>query len=97
MSQRIVRRFIVAGAVAAVLTTGSVQALEGPPVSRGVREWLGSLQEHAALALRLWAEGTAPRQAGTLRPDRAQRKQGLMIDPNGSTAPNPSNPTGSNG
>jgi hypothetical protein len=97
MSQRIVRRFIVAGAVAAVLTTGSVQAQEGPPASRAVWEWLGSLQERAALTLRLWAKGPAPRQAGSVSPNRAPRKQGLMIDPNGSTAPSPTNPTGPNG
>ena len=76
MSQRIVRRLMVAGAVAAVLATGPLQAQGGPRETGTFWHWLGSFQlgsfqEHAVRVLHLWPGGAV------------QEKQGPMIDPNG--------------
>jgi hypothetical protein len=81
MSQRIVRRLMAAGAVAAVLATGPVQAQGGPQETGTFWRWLGSFQEHAVRAFHLWMG------------EVVQEKQGLMIDPDGSTASSPGSPT----
>lgn len=89
MSQPIVRRLLAAGAVAAVFAAGPVQAQEGPRSIGTLWRWLGSFQEPAAFALRLWGgEAAAPRKAGPrVSPEGISGKQGLMIDPDGYTAP----------
>lgn len=74
MSQRIVRRLMAAGAVAAVLATGPLQAQGGPQETGTFWRWLGSFQEQAVRVLHLWMGGAI------------QEKQGPMIDPNGSNA-----------
>jgi hypothetical protein len=74
MSQRTVRRLMAAGAVAAVLATGPLQAQGGPRETGTLWLWLGSFQEHAVRVLHFWMGGAA------------QEKQGLMIDPDGNTA-----------
>lgn len=81
MSQRIVRRLTAAGAVAAVLATGPLQAQGGPQETGTFWRWLGSFQEQAVRVLHLWMGGAI------------QEKQGLMIDPNGSNAPSPGSST----
>ena len=81
MSQRIVRRLMTAGAVAAVLATGPLQAQGGPQETGAFWRWLGSIQEHAIRVLRLW-----PVEA-------THEQQGLMIDPNGNNAASPGSPT----
>ena len=74
MSQRIVHRLIAAGAVAALLAAGPVQAQEGPRAAAGkVWQWFGSLQERAVLTLRLWTG------------EAVLRKAGPMVDPDGAT------------
>jgi hypothetical protein len=81
MSQRIVRRLLAAGAVAAVLATGPLQAQGGPQETGTFWRWLGSFQEQAVRVLHLWMG------------EENQEKQGLMIDPNGSPAASPGSPT----
>ncbi|HSK78870.1 MAG TPA: hypothetical protein VLQ45_20610 [Thermoanaerobaculia bacterium] len=72
MRQRIVHRLLAAGAVAAVLAAGPLQAQESPRETGPFQRWLGGLEKQIALVLRL--------RTGS-------NKQGLMIDPNGSPAP----------
>ncbi|HEX4961793.1 MAG TPA: hypothetical protein VF173_13200 [Thermoanaerobaculia bacterium] len=81
MSQGIVRRLMAAGAVAAVLATGPLQAQGGPQETGAFWLWLGSIQKQAVLMLHLWAG------------DAAQRDQGHMIDPDGVNAASPGSPT----
>ncbi|HEX3551876.1 MAG TPA: hypothetical protein VIA62_01435 [Thermoanaerobaculia bacterium] len=81
MPQHVVRRLLAAGAVAAVLATGPVQAQGGPQETGAFLRWLGSVQKQAFLVLRLW-----PVQA-------IYGEQGLLIDPNGNTAPSPASTT----
>ncbi|HEV7503674.1 MAG TPA: hypothetical protein VGS07_02055 [Thermoanaerobaculia bacterium] len=81
MTQRIVRRLMAAGAVAAVLATGPLQAQGGPQETRTLWHWLGSFQEQAVRVLHLWLGGAV------------QEKQGLMIDPDGNNASGPGGPT----
>jgi hypothetical protein len=81
MSQRIVRRLMAAGAVAAVLATGPLQAQGGPRETGTFWRWLGSFQEQTVRALHLWMG------------EEAQEKQGLMVDPDGSTVSSPPPPS----
>ena len=53
---RIVHRLLAAGAVAAVLATGPVQAQAGPQETGAFLRWLGSVQEQALRVLHLWPE-----------------------------------------
>ncbi|HSS49430.1 MAG TPA: hypothetical protein VLX28_10820 [Thermoanaerobaculia bacterium] len=86
MTQRIVRRLMAAGAVAAVLATGPLQAQGGPREAVTFWHWLGSfqlgsVQEYAVRVLHLWLGGAV------------QEKQGLMIDPDGNNASGSGSPT----
>lgn len=75
MSQRVVRRLMAAGAVAAVLAAGPVQAQESLREAGPFQRWLGGLEKHVSLVLRFWAGEASPEKAGHL------------VDPNGSTTP----------
>ncbi len=92
MSQRIVRRLLGAGAVAAVLAAGPVQAQEGPRETGTFWRWLGSVQKQVVLALRLRTGESVPRKAGPMIDPNGTpaastcqscTEQGHMIDPNG--------------
>lgn len=75
MSQRIVRRLMAAGAVAAVLAAVPVHARESPREAGSFQRWLGGLEKHVSLVLRFWTGEVSPEKAGH------------MVDPNGSTTP----------
>lgn len=82
MSQHIIRRLMAAGAVAAVLAAGPVQAWESPRETGPFQRWLGSLEKHVPFGLlRFWAREASPEKAGHL------------VDPNGSTAPGSTAPS----
>jgi outer membrane biogenesis lipoprotein LolB len=81
MSQRIIRRLVTAGAVAALLAAGPVQARESPRETGPLQRWLGGLEKHLPLGmLRFWTRGKSPEKAGHL------------VDPNGRTAPGSNTP-----
>ncbi|HSK80499.1 MAG TPA: hypothetical protein VLQ45_28860, partial [Thermoanaerobaculia bacterium] len=72
MRQRIVHRLLAAGAVAAVLAAGPLQAQESPRETGPFQPWLGGLEKRITLVLRLWT---------------GSNKQGHLVDPNGSPDP----------
>jgi hypothetical protein len=76
MSQRIIRRLMAVGAVAAVLAAGPVQARESPRETGPFQRWLGGLEQYVPPGLlRFWTREASPEKAG------------FLVDPNGSTAP----------
>ena len=82
MSQRIIRRLMTVGAVAAVLATGPVHARESPREAGPFQRWLGGVEKHVPFGLlRFWAREASPEKAGHL------------VDPNGSAAPGSTAPS----
>lgn len=76
MSQRIIRRLMAVGAVAAVLAAGPLQAQASPREGGPFQRWLAGLEKHLPLGLLRFRAREANRE-----------KAGHLVDPDGSDTP----------
>jgi hypothetical protein len=92
MSQRMLRRIVTAGALAALLALFMPAQAEARELGGwgGMLRWLNGFWESGASALC----PSAPAGEGGVADRRPTTKQGFGIDPNGKPIPDPATPSG---
>lgn len=94
MSHRMLRRFVTAGALAALLALFAPAQAEARELGAlgGMLRWLNGFWENGVSAL--WPSAKAPAGGEGVAAQRPTAKQGLGIDPFGQPLPAPGTPQG---